>query len=104
MECERRPRSPTGRRGYLKTIVSVALAAWPLLCGMLIFGEDIIYWVRPDLMPALAAFQILVLTSLCKTVGTVVGSIYLATGKAHWAFRFTLFSLAALISFHSCAS
>ncbi len=85
------------RRGYLKTIVSVALAAWPLLCGMLIFGEDIIYWVRPDLMPALAAFQILVLTSLCKTVGTVVGSIYLAKGKAHWAFRFTLFSLAALL-------
>ena len=47
---------------------------------MLVFGEDIIRWVRPDLMPALEAFQFLVLTSLCKTVGTVVGSIYLALG------------------------
>jgi len=58
----------------------VALAVWPLLCGILVFGEDIIRWVRPVLMPALETFQFLVLTSLCKTVGTVVGSIYLALG------------------------
>ena len=33
------------------------------------------------------------LTSLCKTVDTVVGLIYLDTEKAHWTFRYTLFSL-----------
>ena len=48
-------------------------------------------------MPALEAFQFLVLTSLCKTVGTVVGSIYLARATPIGPSALPYFSLAALL-------
>ena len=33
---------------------------------------------------------------MVKAVGTVVGTLYLAKGKAHWSFRWTLVNLAVL--------
>ena len=82
------------RRGYLKSVSSIALLAWPLLAGLVVFAADVLAWIGPDMTPALRAFQFLALASLLKAIGTLVGSVWMAKGKAVWALRWTLFSLA----------
>ncbi|MFH1571394.1 MAG: oligosaccharide flippase family protein [Gemmatimonadota bacterium] len=85
------------RRAYLGSTASIALIAWPLLMGMLVFAGPLTAAVRPELLPGVRAFELLTLASLLKAVGTVAGSVFLARGKAHWAFRWTLFCLALLV-------
>jgi O-antigen/teichoic acid export membrane protein len=84
------------RRAYLKSVQSIALVAWPPLVGMLVFAPDILLGTGVDKLPALDAFRLLCVAAFFRSVGTVAGSVFLAKGKANWAFHWTLFSVAAL--------
>ena len=84
------------QRGYLKAVQMVALLAWPALAGTAVFAADIAQLTHRDLHQALPAFRLLCLAGMVKAVGTVVGTLYLAKGKAHWSFRWTLVNLAVL--------
>ncbi len=85
------------RQGYLKSATGIALLAWPLLAGALVFPAEILQWVNQELAPAGSAFRLLALTCMLKAIGTTVGSVFLAKDKSHWAFRWTLFSLLVLL-------
>ena len=85
------------RRLYLKSVESIALFSWPFLTGMLVFAPEILEVTRVEMLPAVDAFRLLCLAGMFKSVGSVVGSVYLAKGKAHWAFRWTLATLLLLL-------
>lgn len=84
------------RRGYLTSAQGVALATWPLLAGALVLAAPLLEWVNPQMLGALVTFRLLTAASALKSLGAVVGLIFLARGKADWAFYWTLFSLAVL--------
>jgi len=89
------------RRGYLRTVKTIGLSFWPVLavlfavapegCGLLRQLND------QDLTPALLPLRLLALAAVVKAVGTPVGSIFLARGKASWSFYWSLFSFAVLM-------
>lgn len=84
------------RRIYLKSVQSIALFSWPFLTGLLIFAPEILHFTKIEMLPAVDAFRLLCVAGMFKSVGTVVGSVYLAKGKADWAFRWTLATLILL--------
>ena len=84
-------------RAYLKSIQSVALFFWPALMGLLVFAPELVQLVKAEMQPAIPAIRLLLLATLLKAIGSIVSSIFLAKGKAHWSFRWALFSLAILV-------
>ncbi|MCZ6632639.1 MAG: lipopolysaccharide biosynthesis protein [bacterium] len=85
------------RRGYLKAITGLAFLSWPALGGLLLFAPEVLMLVKGDeMMPVLDGFRLLTVAAMIKVVGTVVGPIFLAKGKAHWSFRWTLFNVAVM--------
>ena len=83
--------------GYIKAIQGVALLLWPVAIGMFLFAQEFINAVNPDYSAATNALRILALAFLLKSVGSIVGAVFLAKGKANWSFRWSLASLAVLI-------
>lgn len=84
------------RRGYLKAVQSIALFAWPPLLGLFAFAPEVLTQV-PGMMPARGVLRLLVIATLFKAVGVVVGSIFMAKGKANWSLYWSLFNVAVLI-------
>lgn len=84
------------QQAYLKSVQSIALVAWPPLVGMLVFAPDILLVTNSSMLPVLDTFRLLCLTAFLRSIGTMAGSVYLAKGKANWAFHWTLFSVAVL--------
>ena len=84
-------------RGFIRSIQGVALFFWPVLMGLLIFAPQVVHLVNEQMAPALMALQLLVLATLLKAIGTIVSSIFLAKQRAHWSFRWALFSLAVTV-------
>ncbi len=89
------------RSGYLRTVQSIALFGWPLLGGLFVFTPEVISLVRHvkeiDMAPAQTTLRLLVLATLLKAVGTAVGSMFLAKGRANWSLYWSLFSLVVLV-------
>jgi O-antigen/teichoic acid export membrane protein len=89
------------RRGYLKTAQSIAMFYWPALVAIFVFAPDGIELMRGvkdhDYSPALLPLRLLVVATMLKAVGTGVGSMFLAKGKAHWALYWSLFSMGVLL-------
>jgi O-antigen/teichoic acid export membrane protein len=89
------------RRGYLKTAQSIALFFWPALVVIFVFAPDgisIMTGVKGhDFSPALLPLRLLVVATMLKSVGTGVGSMFLAKGKANWTLYWSLFSMAVLL-------
>ncbi|MBT4140125.1 MAG: lipopolysaccharide biosynthesis protein [Candidatus Latescibacteria bacterium] len=82
------------RRAYLRTVSMTALGAWPVLAGASVFAPEFLLWVKGEtMMDGLMPLRLLIFAGMFKAVGTVVGSIFLAKGKAHWSFRWSLVSL-----------
>jgi PST family polysaccharide transporter len=82
------------RRAYLRTVSMIALGAWPVLAGGFIFAPEFLLLVKGQaMMEGLMPLRLLIFAGMLKAVGTVVGSIFLAKGKAHWSFRWSLVSL-----------
>ncbi|MBI2502129.1 MAG: lipopolysaccharide biosynthesis protein [Candidatus Latescibacteria bacterium] len=84
------------RRGYLKAVQSIALFSWPALLGVFAFAPEVLLQV-PGMTPARGVLRLLVVATLFKAVGVVVGSIFMAKGKANWSLYWSLFNLAVLI-------
>ncbi len=86
------------KRGYLKSVEGIALLSWPALMGLLLYAPEVLAWVKgEEMMAALDALRLLILAGALKAIGTVVGSIFLAKGKANWAFWWTLCNLAVML-------
>ena len=83
------------RRGYLHSVQSLLLFMGPLLTGLFIFAPELLLLL--DKAPALTILRLLAAATLLKVVGTMVGSMFMAKGKANWSFYWSLFSLAVLI-------
>ncbi len=83
------------RRGYLKAVQSIALFAWPPLLGLFAFAPEVLAQV-PGMTPALLVLHLLVIATLFKAVGVVVGSVFMAKGKANWSLYWSLFSVIVL--------
>ena len=88
----------TLRRGYTRTITAIALLSWPMLIGGFIYGREILLLVKgEEMLSALNPLRLLILAGMLKAVGTVVGSVFLAKGKANWSFRWTLVNLIVFV-------
>ena len=86
------------RRGYLKAVEGISLLSWPAMAGALIFAPEILQWVKgQEMMGALNPLRLLILAGMVKAIGTVVGSVFLARGKATWSFRWTVFHLIVIV-------
>jgi len=91
----------TLRRGYLKSAQAVALLCWPVLAVIFVFapvGIELMREVRGrDYSPALTPLRLLIVATMLKAVGTGVGSMFLAKGKANWTFYWALFTMVVLL-------
>ena len=85
-------------RGYLRTIAMIALLAWPILASGFIYAPEVLLLVKgEEMLTALTPLRLLIVAGMIKAVGTVVGSIFLAKGKADWSFRWTLANLIVFV-------
>lgn len=85
-------------RAYLRTVGMIALGAWPVLAGAFVFAPEFLWVIKgEEMMSALPVLRLLIVAGMLKAVGTVVGSVFLAKGKAHWSFRWTLINLIVFI-------
>ena len=86
------------RRGYTRAVAAIALGAWPALAGGFLYAREILLLVKGEAMlPALIPLRLLIAAGMLKAVGTIVGSVFLAKGKANWSFRWTVANLIVFI-------
>ncbi|MFH1569388.1 MAG: lipopolysaccharide biosynthesis protein [Gemmatimonadota bacterium] len=89
------------RRGYLRTVDAIALSFWPALAAVYALAPQGIALLQQlngqELEPALLPVRLLALATVVKAVGTPVGSVFLARGKASWSLYWSLFSSALLV-------
>ena len=92
---------PLLQRGYLRTVGTIALSFWPVLVVLFVFAPEGVDLLRQlndrDMCPALLPLRLLALAAVLKAVGTPVGSIFLARGKASWSLYWSLFSFAVVM-------
>jgi O-antigen/teichoic acid export membrane protein len=84
------------RRAYLRSVQAVALGYWPVLAGMMVLAEAVVGLAGPDMAPAVWPLRLLAAATVIKAVGTAVGSVFLAKGRANWALYWSVFSLIVL--------
>ncbi len=88
-------------RGYLTSVQSIALFLWPALVGLLVFAPEVLRFVEElnnlELSPALWGLRLLIVATVVKAIGIVVGSVFMAKGKTDWALYWSLFSLVLLL-------
>ena len=82
------------RQGYLRSVQGLILIMGPLLAGLFLFAPELLGLL--DIAPALIVLRLLAVATLLKVVGTMVGSVFMAKGRASWLFYWSLFSLAVL--------
>ncbi len=88
----------TLRRGYARAIAVIALVSWPVLASGFIYAREILLFVKgEEMLAALNPLRLLIVAGMLKAVGTVVGSVFLAKGKANWSFRWTLANLVVFV-------
>lgn len=82
-------------RGYLRSVQTLVLFLGPVLATLMVFAPEVLALLERQ--PALTVLQLLAAATLFKAMGTMVGSAFMAKGRADWLLRWTLFSLAVLI-------
>jgi O-antigen/teichoic acid export membrane protein len=86
------------RRAYLRTVGIIALLAWPVLAGGFVYAEEVLLLVKGnEMLGVLNPLRLLIIAGMLKAVGTAVGSIFLAKGKANWSFWWTVLNLAVFV-------
>lgn len=83
------------RRGYLSSVQGFVLALGPALAGIFVFAPEIAALVAAE--PMWMVLRLLAAATLLKVAATLVGSIFMAKGKANWSFYWSLFSMGVLI-------
>ena len=72
---------------YLRTIGSIALITFPLMFGLWVLAEPFVKIVLGEQWaPAIPIILILAPIGVTQSIGSTVGSIYLAKGKTDWMF------------------
>jgi len=86
------------RRAYLRTVGVIALLAWPVLSGGFVYAKEVLLLVKGnEMLAVLNPLRLLIIAGMLKAVGTAVGSIFLAKGKANWSFWWTVLNLAVFV-------
>ena len=83
------------RRGYLSSVQGLVLALGPALAGIFVFAPEIAALV--DKEPMWMVLRLLAAATLLKAASSLVGSIFMAKGKANWSFYWSLFGMGVLI-------
>jgi O-antigen/teichoic acid export membrane protein len=83
------------RQGYLRSVQSLLLSMGSLLAGLFVFAPELLDLL--DYAPALMVLRLLVVATLLKVVGTMVGSVFMAKGRTDWSLYWSLFSLVVLV-------
>ena len=85
----------TLRASYMRAVQGLMLAMGPVLAGMFAFASEIEALIGRG--PIATILRLLAAATFLKIIGTMVGSIFMAKGKANWSFYWSLFSMAVLI-------
>jgi O-antigen/teichoic acid export membrane protein len=79
----------------MRGVQGLMLATGPVLAGMFTFAPEIEALIGRGSIATI--LRLLAAATLLKVVGTMVGSLFMAKGKANWSFYWSLFSMAVLI-------
>jgi len=86
------------RNAYLKSISAIALVTFPIMMGLFAVAQDFVTVVFGEKwLPMLPVLKILCWVGMLQSIGTTVGTIYLATGHMHVAFKFLLVAAPVLV-------
>ena len=83
------------RTGYLRSVQGLMLAMGPVLSGIFVFAPELATLL--DKEPIMTILRLLAAATFLKVIGTMVGSMFMAKGKANWSFYWSLFSMAVLV-------
>jgi O-antigen/teichoic acid export membrane protein len=72
------------RSGYLRSVQGLILAMGPVIAGVFVFAPEIAKLLNKT--PMLPVLRLLAAATMLKIVGTMVGSMFMAKGKANWSF------------------
>ena len=81
--------------GYLRSVQGLVLVLGPLLAGLFAFAPEIAALLNKE--PMWKVLRFLAAATLLKAVGTMVGSLFMAKGKANWSLYWSLFSMGVMI-------
>jgi O-antigen/teichoic acid export membrane protein len=82
---------PRLRGAYLKAVGTIAFVTFPLMGGLFAVADEFVTVVfGPTWAPMVPALKILCWVGMMQSVGTTVGSIYLATGRPDSALKVTV--------------
>ena len=83
------------RRSYLKFVQSIALVFWPALLALVVLAPRLLDLIG---MPtALGPVRLLAAATIVRAVGLVVGSVYMAKGRANWSLYWSVATMAVLL-------
>jgi PST family polysaccharide transporter len=86
------------RDAYLKTVRYISLVTFPILTGMGLLADDFIHVAYTDKWAeVIIPLQIMCLDGLIRTVGTTVGSILYAKGRADIGLKWKIASAGVII-------
>ncbi|MEE3233661.1 MAG: oligosaccharide flippase family protein [Candidatus Latescibacterota bacterium] len=83
------------RSGYVQAVQSLIITMGSLLSVIFVFAPDILSLVH--MSQAYTVLRILALATFLKVIGTMVGSMFMAKGRADWSFYWSVFSLVTLL-------
>lgn len=85
--------NPRFRRAYLKATRFIALLSFPIMLGLFIVSDELIFEVfGAKWEPAIPLIKIFCFVGLVQSIGATVGQIYLAKGRTDWMFGWGIFS------------
>lgn len=89
---------PRLRSAYLRAVGAIALVTFPIMGGLFALADDFVLVVfGATWAPMAPLLKVLAWVGMLQSVGTTVGTIYLATGKMGIALRVTLIAAPVLI-------
>ena len=83
------------RSAYLQAVQSLIITMGSLISVMFVFAPDIFSFL--GMSQAYNVLRILAVATFLKVIGTMVGSIFMAKGRADWSFYWSVFSLITLL-------
>jgi len=78
---------------YLKSTKYIAFVSFPMMLGLFAIADEFVIIVfGAKWVPVIFLIKILSFVGLMQSIGTTVGTIYLAKGKTDWMFRWSIFT------------
>lgn len=78
---------------YLKSTKYIAFVSFPMMLGLFAIADEFVLVVfGTKWVPVICLIKVLSIVGLMQSIGTTIGSIYLAKGRTDWMFRWGIFS------------